>query len=350
LYAGTIIFRIDILMLRKIGFLGKVLTAISLMATLLWLSHPSEILRLVVGADRALFLAGFCAIAAAVPLGVSRWHLILHARKAQIGWWPVARLIMIGQFFNQFLPSSVGGDVARGWLAVRSGVSVSTLIGSILVDRLAGLLAALFLVLAGLPRLSAIVAPDLMWSVVILVVGLLIALAIAVSADTLVPRRWLRGNIGHVAAIWHDVRAQMRSITGLCALILSLAIHLITIGAIVLFAWTIGLDISYPECLIVVPIALIASAVPISIAGWGVREGVMVVGFGLYGIDPEQALIPSVLLGFATAIVALPGGCLWLNIRRTTQWQETVALQVLPSTISDEARVFEDAHVSKRTN
>jgi glycosyltransferase 2 family protein len=326
------------LMLRKIGFLGKVLTAIGLMALLVWLSDPSEILRLIAGVDKLLLLIGFCAILALIPLGVSRWHLILHSRKAQIGWWTVARLVLIGQFFNQFLPSSLGGDVARGWLAVRSGVPVSTLVGSILVDRLAGLLAALFLVVVGLPRLSATVPPDLLWSVVVLVVGLLIGLGIAASADTLVPRRWLRGKIGHVAGVWHDVRAQMKSVTGLFALVLSLAIHLITIGAIMLFAWTIGLDIGYRECLVVVPIALIASAVPISIAGWGVREGVMVVGFGLYGIDPEKALIPSLFLGFATAVAALPGGCLWLNIRRaSTAWQKAGERQMALQATSGEA-------------
>jgi uncharacterized protein (TIRG00374 family) len=335
-------------MLRRIGFLAKLLTAIGLMASLLWLSHPAEIFRLIAGVNKLLLLAGFCAILALIPLGVSRWHLILRSRKANIDWWTVARLVLIGQFFNQFLPSSLGGDVARGWLAVRSGVSVSTLVGSILVDRLAGLLAALFLVVAGLPRLSATVPPDLLVSVIVLVVGLFIGLGVAASADTLVPRHWLTGKVGHVLAIWQDIRAQMKSITGFFALGISLATHLITIGAIMLFARAIGLDISYGECLIVVPIALIASAVPISIAGWGVREGVMVVGFGLYGVDPEQALIPSLFLGFATAVTALPGGCLWLTIRRAKKpWQETGAPQIASRAPSGEARVFEG--VSKPT-
>jgi uncharacterized protein (TIRG00374 family) len=335
-------------MLRKVAFSGKVLTAVGLMALLLWLSHPSEILRLVAGADRRLLLAGFCAILAVIPLGVSRWHLILRSRNAQIGWCTAARLVLIGQFFNQILPSSLGGDVARGWLAVRACASVATLVGSILVDRLAGLLAALLLVVAGLPRLSTTVPPDLLWGVLILVVGLFTGLGIAASADALVPRRWLSGKIGHIAAVLHDVRAQMKSITGLFALILSLAIHLITIGAIVLFARAIGLDISYRECLIVVPIALIASAVPISIAGWGVREGAMVVGFGLYGIAPEKALIPSLFLGFATAVAALPGGCLWLNIRHaSTRWQKADAKQLASAAASGETRVF--THVSEPT-
>jgi uncharacterized membrane protein YbhN (UPF0104 family) len=309
------------------------------MALLLWLSHPAEIFRLVVGADRLLLLAGFCEVLALIPVGVSRWYLILRSRKAQFGWWTVARLVMVGQFFNQFLPSSVGGDVARGWLGVRLGLPVSTSRRNHFGGSIGGTSCCPVVGSSGFAATVGNRSARPLLECRHPCAGLLTGLGIAAVADTLVPRRWLRGKVGHVAAIWHDVCAQMKSITGLCALILSLGIHLIIIGAIVLFAWTIGLDISYRECLIVVPVPLIASAVPISIAGWGVREGVMVVGFGLYGIDPEEALIPSLFLGFATAVTALPGGCLWLNIRHaSTPWQKGGARQLgLPATSGENA-------------
>lgn len=72
----------------------------------------------------------------------------------------------------------------------------------------------------------------------------------------------------------------------------------------------------------------------------------MVVGFGLYGIDPGKALIPSVFLGFATAVAALPGGCLWLNIRHaSTRWLKAGARQLDSATASCKTRLFE--HVTE---
>jgi len=52
--------------------------------------------------------------------------------------------------------------------------------------------------------------------------------------------------------------------------------------------------------------------IPISIAGWGVREGGMIVGLGYLGVVPEEALVLSILYGFSTLLIALPGGIGWL--------------------------------------
>jgi len=52
--------------------------------------------------------------------------------------------------------------------------------------------------------------------------------------------------------------------------------------------------------------------VPISIAGWGVREGIMVVGFGYLGVASEASLALSILYGLSILVVALPGGIIWM--------------------------------------
>jgi uncharacterized membrane protein YbhN (UPF0104 family) len=51
--------------------------------------------------------------------------------------------------------------------------------------------------------------------------------------------------------------------------------------------------------------------IPISIAGWGVREGIMVMGFGYLGVPPEQALALSILYGLLLLVVAIPGVIIW---------------------------------------
>jgi uncharacterized membrane protein YbhN (UPF0104 family) len=52
---------------------------------------------------------------------------------------------------------------------------------------------------------------------------------------------------------------------------------------------------------------------PVSLAGWGVREVVLVVALGSFGVPAEEALATSVLLGLCTILVGLPGGLVWLT-------------------------------------
>ena len=60
------------------------------------------------------------------------------------------------------------------------------------------------------------------------------------------------------------------------------------------------------------PLASLLMTVPISIAGWGVREGVMIIGFGFLGVTPESALAISLLYGLIMLVISLPGVVIWL--------------------------------------
>jgi uncharacterized membrane protein YbhN (UPF0104 family) len=59
---------------------------------------------------------------------------------------------------------------------------------------------------------------------------------------------------------------------------------------------------------------MLVSMAPISLAGWGVREGAMIVGLGLAGIVPADALAVSVAYGLLQLALGLLGGALWLLV------------------------------------
>ena len=92
----------------------------------------------------------------------------------------------------------------------------------------------------------------------------------------------------------------------------SLVIHLLTIIAAWTMAGLLGVAVKLTDCLIIIPPVVLIMMLPISIAGWGLREGAMVVGFGLVGVAPSDALAISVCCGLASVITGLPGGLLWL--------------------------------------
>ena len=51
---------------------------------------------------------------------------------------------------------------------------------------------------------------------------------------------------------------------------------------------------------------------PISIAGWGIREGAMIIGLGFIGVGSENAFALSLLYGFLMLAISMPGGAIWI--------------------------------------
>ncbi len=92
----------------------------------------------------------------------------------------------------------------------------------------------------------------------------------------------------------------------------SVAIHMITVLGVL--AVTQALDLAIPFWnlfLVVLPVLLIIM-IPVSIAGWGVREGAMIVAFGYVGLPQDQALAVSILLGLVLLGVGALGGLVWV--------------------------------------
>ncbi|MBF0247192.1 MAG: flippase-like domain-containing protein [Alphaproteobacteria bacterium] len=91
---------------------------------------------------------------------------------------------------------------------------------------------------------------------------------------------------------------------------LSLMVYALAVG--------MGNDIGIVECLVLFPPVLLVQTLPISIAGWGVREGAMVTLFAFAGVSADSALALSLLFGVAIAVTSLPGAILWvLSGKRT---------------------------------
>ncbi len=75
----------------------------------------------------------------------------------------------------------------------------------------------------------------------------------------------------------------------------------------------LSVEVSILDCLVLIPPVILFMTLPISIAGWGVREGAMVGAFAFVGILEGDAFVVSVLFGLINIIFALPGGLLWLK-------------------------------------
>ncbi len=103
---------------------------------------------------------------------------------------------------------------------------------------------------------------------------------------------------------------------GLRLLLVSISIHILSILIVFVLSYGLHGTVSIIGITLVVPISTLLIALPISVAGWGVREGVMVIGLGYAGVLPEEALAISIGYGLCMLLISLPGLILWLSNKR----------------------------------
>ncbi|MBL6933584.1 MAG: flippase-like domain-containing protein [Rhodospirillales bacterium] len=252
-----------------------------------------------------------------VGICVVRWRAVLVAIDAVLSFLDGLRLYFIGFFFNQALPSSVGGDAVRVYRAYKEGLSLGCAINGVMLERIATVLGLILLVVIATPffidRVGADEAAWIVPSVSVLGVGGLVGLLVLMFLDR-VP-----SSLGHwrivrgMALLAADARRVFLSpYNAFRALGWSLTGHVNVALATYLLGLSIGLDITWLDCMVLMPPVLLVMTLPISIAGWGVREQAMVTAFALIGVPGEGALVLSIMFGLMGLLMGLPGGIVWL--------------------------------------
>jgi len=240
------------------------------------------------------------------------------------------RFNLIATFFSQVLPSTVGGDAARIWLLARAGAGWTRSAYSVLLDRYIGVLALAACVAAGLYWSFGLIA-DPLARIVLVVIGLgflVGGIAFLALGHWPVLRRWkLTRNLAELSVLAGRLFTARGS--ALAIVPVSFLIHALTAVQAWGVAQGIGSGISVGDAfLLVLPVMLIAT-IPVSIAGWGVRESALVMAFSYAGLPAADGLVVSVLLGVVMFATGLIGGAVWLVSSNSTEiataWQSQAA-------------------------
>lgn len=243
----------------------------------------------------------------------ARWLTIIHVYGGHMKFMTSLKLVCVGYFFSQALPSSVGGDAMRIWQAHRSGLSLGTSLNTVVLDRLVALAALLIMTAISLPWLKDFVNDSTIWwsFVLILIVGVLGFVALLVLNQ--LPESVIRWKVARIAVQLSTaarkilLNARSSSVT----LALSVVVHIGVSLVVFMLADALGVRISLMHCILLVPLVMMVTLIPISIAGWGVRESAMVVAFGLIQVPRNDAIAVSLLFGMTLLITSMPGGMLW---------------------------------------
>lgn len=269
-----------------------------------------------------------------------RWHVILSAQVPSPGVGRLLKITFVGLFFNQVLPTGIGGDAVRAWRCRKLGIRLGAAIKSILLDRACGYLVLVVIYSASLPSLLSILPEPRQRASVVAVLGAaLLGLLVLLFLDCL-PRAMLR--LGVIAPLAELSRESRRLFTHprRCGIVLGLSI--LTIGLTILgfklVADSVGSHLSLANWIMIVPPVSLIQLLPVSFAGWGVREVVLVVALAPFGVPAETALATSVLLGLCLIIIGVPGGLLWLTDWDIARSDQNVSVSQAPSWVQEETR------------
>jgi len=262
-----------------------------------------------------LLTAAATALLATSPFSALRWHIVLAAETTSPGPWTLLKIVLVGLFFNQVLPTGVGGDVVRAWRCHRLGIGAAAAIRSLVLDRVSGYLVMVALFAASLPVLLHILPDPRQRYGVVLLLGMALCGLFALFLIDYLPRRALHFRlVAEFAALSREGRRLFARPVRLAALLgLAAATIGLTILSFMLVGDSLGVDLSFGSWIVIVPPVSLIQLVPVSLAGWGVRELGFVVVLAGFGIPTEGALATSLLVGLCQIVVGLPGGLLWLT-------------------------------------
>lgn len=317
-------------MRKHLPTLAKIAVTVLGLAFVLSQIDPRIVSETLLQARPLWLLITFSLIMVSLVVRAYRWLLLLRGLDVQIGLVRLTVLYFVGNFFNAFLPTSFGGDVMRV-VEVTRDVPAGVAAGTVIVDRLTGLLMLFVMALAALPLRPDEFPPELLW----LIAGVsLVGLAGgAVLLEGSLIRRfggWLPEKLspvgeGPIARILKAVNAVgWKAVSG--ALGVSLLFNLI------LAAWwwsggvALGFDVAFTHYLLVIPILSMSLLVP-SIGGLGPREAVAPVLFASQ-LTSGQAVALALLIFLLQRLSSVFGGpiYLWTTLReRRSAQRETEA-------------------------
>ncbi|WP_426614827.1 lysylphosphatidylglycerol synthase transmembrane domain-containing protein [Bradyrhizobium sp. McL0616] len=248
-------------------------------------------------------------------VGALRWREISAACGAPLELGRAMRYNVIGAFFNQTLPSAIGGDAVRLWLVARAGAGWRAATYSIFVDRAIGLVALAILIVASLPWSYTLITDSHGRSALLLVDFAALAGGIGFLIFGALKWPWLKTwwatHHLHACAVIAN-RVIFNRTRGSVIAVLSILVHVLA----VVIAWcvvqAIAAPVSFAQVFLLVPPVMLITLMPISIAGWGVREASMGLAFGFAGLAANEGVNISLVFGAVSFIVGAFGGMVWI--------------------------------------
>lgn len=288
---------------------------------MIWSVDFGDAMAALVSADPVLVACGLALVQAQIILSAARWRFTARRLGISIPFDIAVAEYYLASLLNMLLPGGVGGDAVR---AVRSRSALSgaqqdqsgPAIRSVILERLAGQIAFFAVALGGLAAWPIMQATDLPAGTATVILVPLVMALIAILAVILMARHGPAAVRSWLAKLGPDLRrAWLEDGSWLIQGALSTIIALLYIAVFALSTAAVGAPMEPIGWLTVIPLVLLTMLVPISIGGFGLREGAAAFLWPLVGLSGAAGLAAALLYGLISLCGALPG--LFALLRRS---------------------------------
>jgi glycosyltransferase 2 family protein len=307
---------------RTALLLAKVAVSLALLAYLLATTDLGALVARVRGGDPMLLAVAVFLYAVMLALSTWRWRLLLQALGFPASLRRLSASYLVATFFNNFLPSNIGGDVIRVRDSSRITGSTTTSLAVVAIDRIIGFGAlyalAVFAYVGGGPPVRHLAGAR----VVLLGLGLFFSVVAYVFFHPGTARRLMavsgllnvpvaREQFELVQEAVHVYREQVVSIAA--AFAASVALQSVVVYYYFAVAHALRINLPLSACFLMVPLCTLVQAVPVSFNGWGVRESLFIVYFGQVGLARDNALAFSLVGAGLIVLLSLSGAVVWTS-------------------------------------
>lgn len=291
----------------------KWIITIGLLAITSQMVHLETVMQTLLSASAGAIVTAIAIQTLSTFLAAYRWSLIMDSLQFHESYRVYLASYYKGAFFNQALPGSIGGDAVRVLEFGSMGYRKKEAFYGIFIDRIVGLVGLLLLNL-GANLYSGALLPSWLFGLINMIAlgGIAgFALLIVLHKFSFLSAYRITNLLSELSSRFRQVYRGKKAI--LTQLTLSVIIHFLSIVALYEIARSVGMGLSIELFFVAVPPVFLLTIVPISLAGWGVRESAMIGIFMLIGASKETILSVSILYGIMLIIASLPGLFIWLS-------------------------------------
>ncbi len=299
----------------------KILLSFALFAYVVAKVSPRNVWTTVSSAEPRLLAAAAALFLTSSLIGSWLWARLLKAQGVRIPYPKAASYYFVGLFFNNFLPSNIGGDIARISDAAKHADHVSPVFSATLMERLIGVLAiGLLALVASAAVLDRLHLYAIYWSTLLVFLAALTFFVCVFHRGVLEaferPFRALGAlrierAIARIMDDLHGFRSERGALTA--AFIASTLVQISRIYVHYVVGLSLGVRISLAYYFLFVPVLAALVSLPISLNGIGIREGAAVVLFQLAGLTREQSFSIPFLTYAVSVLISLLGGLIFIS-------------------------------------
>jgi uncharacterized protein (TIRG00374 family) len=256
-------------------------------------------------------------------LSAWRWQRVFAVFDRHVSLRTLLNHYLAGQFVGNVLPSTIGGDVLRVSRAAKTTGTSDVAFASVVIERLSGFVALPLLSFVGFALEPSLLEFDRSWIAVMIAgatIGALVVVVLLAASPNIAGRfaghqNWMRF-IGAVHVGIDRIRREPRRAVGV--LVAAVTYQVAVLASVYCAIHALGISVPNGAVLAFLPAVAAAQALPISLSGLGIREGLLVILLHPLGVPTGKAVAIGLLWYGMTLVVSLLGAPAFAVGQRTS--------------------------------